>query len=262
VTDGGGRSDSELLHAHVRGDPDAFAELVARHRDRLWAVALRTLGDREDAADAVQDALLSAYRAAGRFRGDAAVTTWLHRIVVNACLDRVRRRQAHPTVPLPDGSRDRDGGRHGARGVEPATPPVDHDTALEVREALTRLPVEQRAALVLVDLQGYSVAEVAQILGVAEGTVKSRCARGRARLAIQLGHLRPTGSTTARPAPPTPTTRPASGAPTTRPTPSGQTPDAGAVTDGTPGNPTPGNPGSPGDVPTGSGTATARSEGS
>jgi len=76
-------------------------------------------------------------------------------------------------------------------GREPAAPPVDHDTALVVREALGQLPVEQRAALVLVDLQGYPVAEVAEMMGVAEGTVKSRCARGRARLAVLLGHLRP-----------------------------------------------------------------------
>jgi RNA polymerase sigma-70 factor (ECF subfamily) len=218
VGDGQERTDSELLHAHVGGDPDAFAELVARHRDRLWAVALRTLGDREEAADAVQDALLSAYRAADRFRGDAAVTTWLHRIVVNACLDRVRRRQAHPTVRLPDGSRDRDAGGRGA-GIEPASPEVDHDTVLVVREALGRLPAEQRAALVLVDIQGYSVGEVAHILGIAEGTVKSRCARGRLRLATLLGHLRPAPAGRAAP----------------------------VNTD------TSGNPAAPGDVPTGSG---------
>ncbi|MEW2429942.1 RNA polymerase sigma factor SigM [Micromonospora sp. NPDC047644] len=184
-----GASDLELLRAHVAGDRDAFAELFRRHRDRLWAVALRTLGDREEAADALQDALLSAHRAAGRFRGDSAVTTWLHRIVVNACLDRIRRRQAHPTVPLPDGNRGDDGS--GTGGLEPAAPAADHDTALVVREALAALPLEQRAALVLVDVQGYPVAEVARILGVAEGTVKSRCARGRARLAVLLGHLRP-----------------------------------------------------------------------
>ncbi|MEU7926029.1 RNA polymerase sigma factor SigM [Micromonospora sp. NPDC049801] len=181
-------TDLELLRAHVAGDRDAFAALFHRHRDRLWAVALRTLGDREEAADALQDALLSAHRAAARFRGDSAVTTWLHRIVVNACLDRIRRRQAHPTVPLPDGNRA-DGS--GTGGVEPAAPVQDHDTALVVRAALAALPVEQRAALVLVDVQGYPVAEVARILGVAEGTVKSRCARGRARLAVLLGHLRP-----------------------------------------------------------------------
>ncbi|SCG55286.1 RNA polymerase sigma factor SigM [Micromonospora humi] len=186
-------SDLELLRAHVAGDRDAFTELFHRHRDRLWAVALRTIGDREDAADALQDAMLSAHRAAARFRGDSAVTTWLHRIVVNACLDRMRRRQTHATVPLPDGVHD-DGepGRH-TGGVEPAAPARDHDTALVVRQALAALPAEQRAALVLVDVQGYPVAEVARILGVAEGTVKSRCARGRARLAVVLGHLR-TGS--------------------------------------------------------------------
>jgi RNA polymerase sigma-70 factor, ECF subfamily len=169
--------DAALLRAHVAGDRDAFAELVRRHRDRLWAVALRTLGDREDAADALQEALISAYRSAHRFRGESAVTTWLHRIVVNACLDRVRRRTARPTVALAD--------------TEPApVAPVDSDTALDVRAALARLPVEQRTALVLVDVQGYSVVEAAAILEVAEGTVKSRCARGRARLAALLGYLR------------------------------------------------------------------------
>jgi len=171
------RDDSALLHAHAAGDPHAFGEIVRRHRDRLWAVALRTLGDREEAADALQDALLSAYRAADRFRGDSAVTTWLHRIVVNACLDRIRRRQARPTVPLPE------------TDVTPAPAP-DRETAMVVREALQQLPAEQRAALILVDVQGYPVAEAAGMLGVAEGTIKSRCARGRARLAVLLGHLR------------------------------------------------------------------------
>jgi RNA polymerase sigma-70 factor (ECF subfamily) len=171
------RTDEQLLRAHVDGDRDAFSELVRRHRERLWAVALRTLGDREEAADALQDALLSAYRAAGRFRGDAAVTTWLHRIVVNACLDRLRRRHARPTVPMPETD-------------VPAVPGADRDTVLAVREALAQLSTEHRTALVLVDLQGYSVAEAAVILEVAEGTVKSRCARGRARLAVLLGYLR------------------------------------------------------------------------
>jgi len=181
-----GLSDADLLRAHLDGDAQAFAVLVRRHRDRLWAVALRTIGDREEAADAVQDALLSAHRNAAKFRGDSAVTTWLHRIVVNACLDRIRRRQAHPTVPLPDGNRD--GDRPSA--PEPAAPAEDHDTALVVRQALADLPAEQRAAIVLVDVQGYPVAEAAEILGVAEGTIKSRCARGRARMALTLGGLR------------------------------------------------------------------------
>jgi RNA polymerase sigma-70 factor (ECF subfamily) len=174
--------DGRLISAHALGDPDAFAELVRRHRDRLWAVALRTLGDREEAADALQDALLSAYRAAAGFRGDSAVTTWLHRIVVNACLDRARRRQVRPTVPLPEAGP--------GEPVQPGDPIEERDTALAVHRALGELPPEQRAALVLVELHGHSVAETATILGIAEGTVKSRCARGRARLAVLLGHLR------------------------------------------------------------------------
>ncbi|HEX5540928.1 MAG TPA: RNA polymerase sigma factor SigM [Micromonospora sp.] len=182
--------DHELLRAHVDGDRTAFTTLFHRHRDRLWAVALRTLGDREEAADALQDALLSAHRAAARFRGDSAVTTWLHRIVVNACLDRIRRQRATSTVPLPDGTKPSDTDRWSG-GAEPAAPTLDHDTALVVRQALATLPPEQRAALILVDVQGYPVAEVAVILGVAEGTVKSRCSRGRAKLAALLGDLRP-----------------------------------------------------------------------
>jgi RNA polymerase sigma-70 factor (ECF subfamily) len=169
-------TDIDLLRAHATGDPQAFELLVRRHRDRLWAVAIRTLGDREEAADAVQDALISAFRAADRFRGDSAVTTWLHRIVVNACLDRVRRRQARPTVELPE--------------IELAGVDLDTDTTLDVHAALARLPADQRAALVLVDMQGYSVADAAIVLDVPIGTVKSRCARGRARLAVLLGYLR------------------------------------------------------------------------
>lgn len=172
--------DAGLLRAHSTGDRGAFAELVRRHREKLWAVALRTLGDREEAADAVQEGLLNAYRNVDRFRGEAAVTTWLHRIVINACLDRARRRQARPTVALADLPVTR----------EPVAPETDHDTAREVWAALAQLPLEQRIPLVLLDMQGYAVAEIADILGVAEGTVKSRCARGRARLAVLLGHLR------------------------------------------------------------------------
>jgi RNA polymerase sigma-70 factor (ECF subfamily) len=175
-------SDAELLAAHVAGDADAFAELARRHRDRLWSVALRTMGDREEAADAVQDALLSAYRRADTFRGDSAVTTWLHRIVVNACLDRIRRRTARPTAPL--GELDPP-----QRGDESAAA----ELRIDVDRALAQIPEGQRLALVLVDMQGLAVADAAQILGVPEGTVKSRCARGRAALAPMLRTAEPPG---------------------------------------------------------------------
>ena len=172
--------DRRLLAAHVDGDTAAFGTLVERHSRRLWAVALRTLGDREEAADAVQDALLSAYRSACSYRGEARVTTWLHRIVVNACLDRVRRRAVRATVPLDD-SGDVPDRRDGL---------ADRETALDVETALAALPLDQRLAIVLVDVHGMPVAEVAAVLGVPVGTVKSRCSRGRARLALALGHLR------------------------------------------------------------------------
>jgi RNA polymerase sigma-70 factor (ECF subfamily) len=175
-------SDADLIAAHAAGDPHAFGELVRRHRDRMWAVAVRTLRDPDEAADALQEAFISAFRAAGSFRAESQVTTWLHRIVVNACLDRIRRRQARPTVPLPETGFN-----------EPATPRdsmAERETSLLVREALDQLPEEQRAPIVLVDVEGYSVAETAKLLGIAEGTVKSRCARGRGKLAKVLGHLR------------------------------------------------------------------------
>jgi RNA polymerase sigma-70 factor (ECF subfamily) len=174
------RTDAELLVAHHGGDPTAFGELAVRYRQTLWGIALHTLGDPDDAADAVQEALVAAYRRAATFRGESAVRTWLSRIVVNACIDRIRRDRVRRTVPWPEREVP-------ARRSDPA---VEVVTRLAVAEALALLPVEQRVAVVLVDVHGYPVAEAAAILGVPRGTVKSRCARGRARLAVLLGHLR------------------------------------------------------------------------
>ncbi|QNS05261.1 RNA polymerase sigma factor SigM [Streptomyces xanthii] len=183
----GEASDQDLLARHVAGDKDAFGEIVRRHRDRLWAVALRTLGDREEAADAVQDALVSAYRAAHTFRGQSAVTTWLHRITVNACLDRARKTASRRTAPMEDTERL----EQLLEPHESAEAPAERaDLHRELLAALRSLPADQRAALVLVDMQGYPVAEAAQVLDVPTGTVKSRCARGRAKLLPLLTHLR------------------------------------------------------------------------
>jgi RNA polymerase sigma-70 factor, ECF subfamily len=196
-------SDAELLSAAASGEPDAFGELVRRHRDRLWAVALRTLGNPDEAADALQDALVSALRAAGSYRGEAAVTTWLHRIVVNACLDRARRQATRPTVGLPVDD----------RGLPPGPDQVAaRELELDVTAALATLPLEQRAVLVLVDMQGHSVDEAARILDIAPGTVKSRGARGRARLLPLLQHLRAGNSTASRTGNPDATTDVPSGA--------------------------------------------------
>jgi RNA polymerase sigma-70 factor (ECF subfamily) len=193
--------DRSLLAAHVSGDPDAFGVLFGRHRDRLWAVALRATGDPEEAADALQDGMVSAFRRAGSFRGDAAVTTWLHRIVVNACLDRLRRRKVRLADPLSEDIEEYAGrgapsvgtGRTGpAQPTDPADLVLAEEQRAAVLAALDSLPPDQKAALVLVDMQGYPVEEAAQILECPAGTVKSRCSRGRARLAPLLAELRVT----------------------------------------------------------------------
>ena len=175
------RSDADLLAAHAAGDPDAFGEVVRRHRDRLWAVALRTLGDREEAADAVQDALVSALRASGPrptartpvrgFRGESAVTTWLHRIVVNACLDRVRRKASRPADPLPDYDVP-------DRAPRPARPRASSRS--------TWTPPWRRCRPTSAPPSSWSTCTATpstrsrRSSTAPSGTVKSRCARGRA----------------------------------------------------------------------------------
>jgi RNA polymerase sigma-70 factor (ECF subfamily) len=176
-------SDAELLRRHVAGDTEAFGELFRRHRDRLWAVALRTVCDPEEAADALQDAMVSAFRRAGDFRGESAVTTWLHRIVVNASLDRLRRRAARPALSTGDEQ------AFEALVTQDGDPTRSTDTRLDVNAALRMLPPQQRAALVVVDMLGFGVADAAIILDTSPGTVKSRCARARARLLPYVAHL-------------------------------------------------------------------------
>ncbi len=200
--------DRRLLAAHVAGDPSAFGELFGRHRDRLWAVALRTMGNPDDAADGLQDGMVAAFRRAASYRGEAQVTTWLHRVVVNACLDRLRAAKVRRAEPLPDDLEEYAGRGWAppasAAGTDGAADPADLTVADERRRqvlaALRQLPEEQRAALVLVDMEGFSVAEAAQVLGCAVGTVKSRCSRGRSRLAVLLAGLLEADDTV--PAPP------------------------------------------------------------
>ncbi|MFQ6325473.1 MULTISPECIES: RNA polymerase sigma factor SigM [unclassified Nocardia] len=179
-------TDIELLHAHVRGQRHAFAELLRRHNDHLWQTALRTSYTREDAADCLQDALLSAHRTAASFRAEAEVRSWLHAIVVNACLDRIRRNKTRRAISLspenmPEPRDERDN-------------MAELEMSLVIDRALFSLPPDQRTALVAIDLEGYSVAEASAMLGVPEGTIKSRCARARQRLQERLEFLRDPGN--------------------------------------------------------------------
>lgn len=175
-------SDIELLRAHAGGQRHAFNELVRRHHDHLWQTAVRTSYTREDAADSLQDALLAAHRTAASFRGESEVRSWLHRIVVNACLDRIRRNKARRALSLspenvPEPLDDRDAY-------------AEMEISMVVERALFALSPDQRTALVAVEMEGYSVSDAAALLGVPEGTIKSRCARGRQRLQERLEFLR------------------------------------------------------------------------
>jgi RNA polymerase sigma-70 factor (ECF subfamily) len=208
-------TDPALLDAHRAGDPDAFGVLFKRHRDRLWAVALRTTGNPEDAGDALQEAMISAFKRADSYRGDALVTTWLHRIVVNAALDRLRRNKVRAAQPLPDDLEEYTG-----RGAvlatdtsgDPEAVALLGDRRRAVLAALDQLPPDQKAALVLVDMEGYPVAQVAQMLDCPTGTIKSRCARGRTRLATLLTPVLGTGSPPS-PSNPRPSSQPTLGTP-------------------------------------------------
>jgi RNA polymerase sigma-70 factor, ECF subfamily len=141
----------------------------------------------EDAADAMQDAYVAAFRRAGSYRGEAQVTAWQHRVVVNACLDRLRTIRSGETEPFPE-----DLDRWSRMGTTLIKEPVEmKEQRGIVAGALGVLNADQRAALVLVDVEGYSVEEAARILGCAPGTVKSRCARGRAQLLPLRSYLKP-----------------------------------------------------------------------
>ena len=176
--------DEPSLIARSRGgDVEAYDYLVGAYQDRIYHVAFRITGNREDAWDAAQDAFVRAYQGLRSFRGDAGFSTWLHRITVNAALDIVRRRPrtAGDLDPL------------WASGDDPASEAVRHDVQRRVHQAIAGLPPDQRTAIVLRDIQGFAYEEIAQILQVPVGTVRSRLARGREALRVHLAALAPAG---------------------------------------------------------------------
>lgn len=176
-----GPRDEELLESFLGGSERAFDQLVRRHEDRIFGLALRMLGERSDALDATQDAFISAFRQARTFRGDSSFSTWLYRIAINACKDLIRKR-----------------GRWGAptedAGVEVASPEdVEGGVArrLDLVAALGRLPDEFRDPVVMHDLGGIPYEEIARTTRTNIGTVKSRISRGRKRLAELMEHPSP-----------------------------------------------------------------------
>ena len=173
--------DEDLVRRYLSGDRAAFAALVERHERRVYNLALRMTGREEDARDATQDAFLTVLRKLSSFRGEAAFTTWLHRVTVNTCYDLLRKRQRSPLLEGPTDE------------LPPLQPPPapDHadatDLSIDVRRALLEVPEDFRVVMILHDVQDLPQDEVAAILGIPVGTVKSRLHRGRVALARAMG---------------------------------------------------------------------------
>jgi RNA polymerase sigma-70 factor (ECF subfamily) len=179
-------TDERLVRRFQEGSADAFEILVHRHGNRVYNLCLRILGDPEEAADASQDTFLAALRKLNTFRGDSAFTTWLHRVAVNACYDSLRRKRRRPLLQI---VRDEDDER-----PEPSLPAPDHADqvvlSVDVAKALMEVPKEFRVVLVMADVQDLPYEEIACVLEIPVGTVKSRVFRGRAALGRSLGAAR------------------------------------------------------------------------
>lgn len=181
--------DRDLVERWRQGESEAFAALVRRHQRRVFGLLLRMLGNREEAEDAAQDAFLNLHRHGHRFRSESRFSTFLYRVAVNAALNRRRslgRRRAHA---------DAFGEAHavGQVGADAFTDPEQALAGGELRARLGRellaLPDSLRAPVVLYDVEGLSYGEIAEVLELAEGTVKSRIHRGRQALRARLGDL-------------------------------------------------------------------------
>jgi len=161
--------DGYLVRRAQAGFLDAFELLVVRHRDRVLRVALRLLGDPQDAEDAAQEAFIDAWRALPRFRQDSSFVTWLHRIVVNRCLQ--QRRRGRESAPLPEAEV--------AGGPGPEQVVEERSRAAALRAAIAELPAELRVPLVLVEFGGFTYGETATILSESPATVRGRIYRAR-----------------------------------------------------------------------------------
>ena len=174
------QGDELLLRRACKGDVQAFEELMQSHESRIYAIALRMMGNREDAQDCAQEAMVRIYRAMGSFKGQSALATWIYRITMNTCLDELRRRKARKVTSL-DSLVD-----NGWSPTDTGDTPEEHGLRVEKQNALNQaiqsLPDDMRAAIILRDVKGYSYDEIASILDANVGTIKSRISRGREKL--------------------------------------------------------------------------------
>ncbi len=173
-------TELDLIERHRLGDPQAFEEIYRQHEKMVFNLALRMSGDREDAAELTQEVFLRVYRYLDRFRGRSSLKTWVFRIAVNCCRSRFRRRRLRFLEPGPDSEQTLE------RVVDPRSDPereaLNRSLGERLSAALAQVPLPFREAVVLRDVQGFSYDEIADILRIRSGTVRSRIARGRERL--------------------------------------------------------------------------------
>lgn len=177
-------TDHELVTHYTSGDHGAFQEIVNRNRHALMTVARRYANSEEDAHDILQDAWLKASRNLHRFRNESALSTWLYRVVKNCCYDFAHHKNRREQPTLDNNEISEDCNQHLSHD-----PSEQIDSAILLREALKTLRPDQSAALVLIDVAGYNVAQAAEIQGVAPGTIKSRRGRAREALRAALGEV-------------------------------------------------------------------------
>lgn len=179
-----GYDENELIRRAGRGDAYAFEQLMTAQESRMYAVALRMCGNREDAQDCLQEAMLRVYRAISGFKGQSSFSTWVYRITMNSCLDELRRRKSRTATSL-DALLET-----GFAPSDESDTPEQNSLRSEQRRVLEKaiagLPEDMRAAIVLRDIQGCSYDEIAQTLDANVGTIKSRISRGREKLRAVL----------------------------------------------------------------------------
>jgi RNA polymerase sigma-70 factor (ECF subfamily) len=188
----GGPADQELVSQVVGGDSAAFGRIVERYQDRIYNTVYRMVGSAEDTRDLVQDVFVKAYENLAGFRGNSSLYTWLFRIAVNTSLShRRKRKEVRLTSPMGDAGDANPGGDGWAdpTSADPAAPLEAAETEATVQRALSQLDDEHRAIVVLRDIQHCDYREIARILGIARGTVKSRLHRARLTLREKLQPL-------------------------------------------------------------------------
>jgi RNA polymerase sigma-70 factor (ECF subfamily) len=178
------RRDLILLEQARDGSLDAFNQLVEAYQDHLWSLVVRMVPDRDQAADAVQEAFFSAYRNMRSFRG-GSVRSWLSRIAINAAMDQQRYRKRRPAQPYPE-LEDESWQPPASEDADPVQTAMQGERTRVLNAALATITPDQRTAIVLFDVEGYDYAEIAEMTNVSLGTVKSRIHRGRLALRDRL----------------------------------------------------------------------------